>query len=222
LITAVVCDDQALVRSGLRMILEAQADIEVVGEAVDGADAVAQTRSLRPDVALMDVRMPGVDGIEATRRIVADPGTPTRVLVLTTFDEDEHVYDALRAGAAGFLLKSCPPEELLHAVRSVAAGATPLAPEITRRLVDVFLSAPGRSAPVPGLASLTAREIEVLTLVGRGRTNADLARELFLSEATVKTHINRIFSKLDIRDRTQAVIYAYEAGLVRPGEASPQ
>ena len=218
MITVLLADDQALVRGGLRMILDAQADIEVVGEAVDGAEAVAQTRLLAPDVVLMDVRMPGVDGIEATRRLVADPAVKSRVLILTTFNEDEFLYDALNGGAAGFLLKSCPPDELVQAVRRTAAGDTPLAPEITRRLVDGYLQ---RAAPAPdALSPLTDREVEVLTLIGRGRTNAEIAAGLFLGEATVKTHINRIFAKLGIRDRTQAVILAYECGLVRPGDGA--
>jgi DNA-binding NarL/FixJ family response regulator len=217
-IRVLVCDDQALVRSGLRMILEAQPDLEVVGEAEDGRDAVAQVRALQPAVALMDIRMPEVDGIEATRRIAADPGLGTRILVLTTFDEDGYVADALRAGAAGFLLKSCPPAELLQAVRRTAAGDTPLAPEITRRLVEGYLQRSAPPAVPPALDALTAREREVLVLIGRARTNREIADELYLSEATVKTHVNRLFSKLAIRDRTQAVVLAYEAGLVRPGE----
>jgi DNA-binding NarL/FixJ family response regulator len=217
-ITVLICDDQALVRGGLRMILESQADVEVVGEAVDGADAVARARDLRPAVVLMDIRMPGVDGIEATRRLVADPGVSARVLILTTFNEDEYVYDALRAGAAGFLLKSCPPEELLHAVRRTAAGETPLAAEVTRRLVDEYLARAAPTAHPPALDRLTERELEVLTLIGRARSNREIADELYVSEATVKTHVNRLFSKLAIRDRTQAVVLAYETGLVRPGE----
>jgi DNA-binding NarL/FixJ family response regulator len=216
-ITVVVCDDQALVRGGLCVILDSQPDIEVIGQAVDGADAVDQVRALRPDVVLMDIRMPGIDGIEATRRLVADPAVRSRILILTTFNEDEYLADALRSGAAGFLLKSCPPDELLHAVRRTAEGDTPLAPEITRRLVDEYLQRASR--PKAGvLDALTERELDVLTLIGRGRTNASIAESLYLSEATVKTHINRIFSKLALRDRTQAVILAYEYGLVRPGD----
>ena len=201
------------------MILSAHDDIEVVGEAVDGAEAIAVVRELRPDVVLMDIRMPGLDGIEATRRLVADRSVEARIVILTTFNEDEYLYEALRAGAAGFLLKTCPPDELIHAVRRTAAGETPLAPEITHQLVDDYLQRERSGKPrVVQLDHLTERELEVLGLMARGRTNADIAADLYLGDATVKTHINRIFAKLAVRDRTQAVILAYEAGLVRPGD----
>jgi DNA-binding NarL/FixJ family response regulator len=217
MIRLVLCDDQALVRSGLRMILEAQADIEVLGEAETGDEAISLVRATKPDLVLMDIRMPGLDGIEATRRITADPGMNARILILTTFNEDEYLYDALRSGAAGFLLKSCPPDELLHAVRRTAAGDTLLAAEITRRLVDDYVARGAPTSHEAELERLTDREREVLTLIGRGCTNGEIATQLFLGEATVKTHVNRIFAKLGVRDRTQAVIVAYESGLVRPG-----
>jgi DNA-binding NarL/FixJ family response regulator len=219
-ISVVVADDQALVRGGFRMILAAQEDMDVVGEAEDGAEALARVEELRPDVVLMDVRMPELDGIAATRRIV-EQGLASRVLVLTTFDEDEVVYDAMRAGASGFLLKSVPPAKLVDAVRTVAEGDALLAPAVTRRLIEEFMRGPppGQAVP-PGLAELTDRELEVLRLVARGLSNGEIAAELFVSEATVKTHANRIFSKLDLRDRVQAVVLAYECGLVRPGSAS--
>jgi len=218
-ITVVLCDDQALVRGGLRMILSTHDDIEVVGEAVDGAEAIAVVRELKPDVVLMDIRMPGLDGIEATRRLAADQSVKARIVMLTTFNEDEYLYDALRAGAAGFLLKTCPPDELIHAVRRTAAGETPLAPEITHQLIDGYMQRDRSGATrAVQLDHLTEREVEVLGLMAKGRTNADIAAELYLGEATVKTHINRIFAKLAVRDRTQAVILAYEAGLVRPGD----
>jgi DNA-binding NarL/FixJ family response regulator len=217
MISVVVADDQALVRGGFRMILAAQADIDVVGEAEDGAEAVARVEELRPDVVLMDVRMPELDGIAATRRIVGQ-GLASRVLVLTTFDEDQVVYDAMRAGASGFLLKSAPPAKLVDAVRTVAEGDALLAPAVTRRLIEEFMRRPppGQAVP-PGLAELTDRELEVLRHVARGLSNGEIAAELFVSEATVKTHANRIFSKLDLRDRVQAVVLAYESGLVQPG-----
>jgi DNA-binding NarL/FixJ family response regulator len=217
-ISVVLADDQALVRGGFRMILEAQDDLDVVGEAEDGAQAVECVRELRPDVVLMDVRMPTLDGIAATRRIAAD-GLPTRVLVLTTFDQDEIVYDALKAGASGFLLKSAPPAKLVEAVRTVAAGDALLAPSVTRRLVEDYVRRPPPGGQVPPeLAGLTEREREVLTLIARGLTNAEIAASFVVSEATVKTHVNRVFSKLRLRDRVQAVVLAYESGLVQPGE----
>jgi DNA-binding NarL/FixJ family response regulator len=216
-IRVVIADDQPLMREGLRTILDAQSDIEVVGEASNGVEACDQSARLMPDVIVMDVRMPGVDGIEATRRL-REAGAPARVLVLTTFDDDESVYEALSAGAAGFILKTTSPAQLAGAVRSIAEGDRLLAPELTRRLIEAHVGRPppgGRGARA--LADLTDRELEVLTLVGRGRSNADIAAALFLSPATVKTHINRIFGKLDLRDRAQAVVVAYETGLVTPG-----
>jgi DNA-binding NarL/FixJ family response regulator len=216
-VRVLVADDQALVRSGFRMILEEREDLEVVGEAEDGAQAVALARKLRPDVVLMDVRMPGMDGVEATRRIVAS-GSAARVLVLTTFDLDEYVYDAIRAGASGFLLKDVQPAQLVEAIRVVAAGEALLAPTVTRRLLDRFgeaLSAP--QATAPALNGLTEREREILALLARGLSNAELAERLVLSETTVKSHVSSILRKLGLRDRVQAVVLAYEAGLVRPG-----
>jgi DNA-binding NarL/FixJ family response regulator len=206
-------DDQALVRAGFRMILRSEPDFEVVGEAGDGAQGVELVRTTAPDVVLMDVRMPEMDGIEATRRITAEPGAP-RVLVLTTFDLDELVYDALRAGASGFLLKEAPPEQLVAGVRTVAAGEQLLAPSVTRRLIERFTSQPPAAEP-PRVEELTPRELEVLQLVARAMTNAEIAAHLFLSETTVKTHVARILMKLGLRDRVQAVVLAYERGLVR-------
>ena len=213
-----VADDQALVRGGFRMILDAQEDLEVVGEAEDGAQALEQVRELRPDVVLMDVRMPVLDGIAATRRVVTE-GLATRVLVLTTFDQDDVVYDAMKAGASGFLLKSAPPARLVDAIRIVADGDALLAPSVTRRLVEDFVRRPppGQERP-PAVDDLTERELEVLRLIARGLSNAEIAATLVVSEATVKTHVNRVLSKLDLRDRVQAVVLAYESGLVQPGE----
>jgi DNA-binding NarL/FixJ family response regulator len=220
-IKVLVADDQALVRGGLVAMLGAQDDIEIVGEAADGGEAADRAIELRPDVVLMDIRMPHVDGIEATRRIsVHGQGAP-RVLVLTTFDLDEYVYEALRAGAAGFMLKDTPPERLAEAVRTVAQGERLLAPALTRRLIEQFVR-----LPPPGTArrdrfsELTERELDVLLHLVRGLSNAEIGGELFLSEATVKTHITRILSKLGLRDRVQAVVLAYESGLVAPGESS--
>ena len=218
MIRVLLADDQALVRGGFGSILEGQADIEVVGEASDGDEAVEQALRLRPDVVLMDIRMPRLDGIEATRRLLAQRPDGMRVLILTTFDHDAYVYDALRAGASGFLLKSAPPRDLADAIRTVATGQSLLAPEITRRMIEEFVRRPApASGPPAALAELTARELEVLRLIADGRSNSEIAAELFLSEPTVKTHATRIFSKLDLRDRVQAVILAYECGLVRPG-----
>ena len=215
----VIADDQALVRAGFRMILDAQEDIEVVAEARDGVAAIAAWRRLRPDVILMDIRMPELDGLEATRRIMDAGGEACRVIMLTTFDLDEYVYAALRAGASGFLLKDVSPEQLIAAVRLVAAGDALLAPSITRRLVERF-ARPGVASTVShgALSTLTPREMEVLKLMARGLSNAEIATALFLSEATVKTHVARILPKLELRDRVQAVVFAYEAGLVQPGD----
>jgi DNA-binding NarL/FixJ family response regulator len=214
-IEIVVVDDQQLARAGLRMIIEGQPDLRVVGEGADGAEAVSLVRRLRPTVAILDVRMPRVDGLAATRRILEDvPGT--RILILTTFDLDEYAFEALRAGASGFLLKDAPAEDIVHAVRTVARGDATLAPALTRRLVEHFAARP-RPEAFPALTTLTARELEVLRLLAAGGSNADIGDGLGLSEATVKTHVGRILDKLDVRDRVQAVIYAYESGLVEPG-----
>jgi len=217
-----VVDDQALVRGGFRLILDAQPDLEVVGEAADGREALSKARQLRPDVVLMDVRMPGMDGLEATRQLCAHGDAP-RVLMLTTFDLDEHVYDALRAGASGFLLKDVRPEQLVDAVRVVAAGETLLAPAITQRLVEQYVrrARPGAARPEV-LAPLTDRELAVLRMIARGRSNAEIARDLYLSEATVKSHVTHVFGKLRLRDRAQAVVVAYESGLVEPGSSEAE
>jgi DNA-binding NarL/FixJ family response regulator len=214
----VVADDQAMVRAGFRSLLNEEPDLEVVGEAADGEQAVAAVRRFRPDVALMDIRMPTVDGLEATRRIVAD-GLATRILILTTFDLDEYVYEGLRAGASGFLLKDASPEQLIAAIHVVAEGEAVLAPTVTRRVVEAFARIPAADDALrAALESLTAREREVLRLLARGRSNAEIARELFVSEATAKTHVRHVLSKLDLRDRVQAVVFAYESGLVRAGD----
>jgi DNA-binding NarL/FixJ family response regulator len=217
-LAVVIADDQALVRAGFRMILETDDRIRVVGEAADGEEAVTVVRRLRPDVVLMDIRMPVLDGLEATRRILAGGAPGPRVIMLTTFDLDEYVYAAITAGASGFLLKDISPEQLLAAVRLVAAGDALLAPSITRRLIERFARPGGPVAAQPQeLAVLTPREREVLLLIARGRSNAELAEALVLSEATVKTHVARILSKLGLRDRVQAVVLAYETGLITPG-----
>jgi DNA-binding NarL/FixJ family response regulator len=220
-IRVLLVDDQALIRAGFRMILDAEEDLEVVGECADGTQAVDSTRRFTPDVVLMDIRMPEMDGIEATRRIVGsgDAERPIRVLMLTTFDLDEYVYDALRAGASGFLLKDTPAEQLVEGIRLVARGEALLAPSVTRRLIAEF----SRGAPAAGreqaagLDELTPRELEVLKLIARGMSNAEIAGELVVSDTTVKTHVARILMKLRIRDRVQAVVLAYESGLVAPG-----
>ena len=214
-IRVLLADDQQLVRAGFRLILAGEPDIEVAAEAADGAEAVTTALRLRPDVTLMDVRMPRLDGIEATRRLV--PREVTRVVVLTTFDTDAYVYEALRAGASGFLLKSAPPEDLIRAIRVVASGDGLLDPAVTRRVIAEFARAPSGPRPTPELATLTDREREVLQLLARGGSNAELAAELVVSEATVKTHVARILAKLGLRDRVQAVVYAYEHGIVHPG-----
>jgi DNA-binding NarL/FixJ family response regulator len=221
LIKVLIADDQALVRGAFRMMLESEADIDVVGEAENGRDALEQTRLRRPDVVLMDVRMPEMDGIEATRRLLGGESTAggPRVLMLTTFDLDDYVYEAMKAGASGFMLKTAPPEQLAAAVRTVAAGDSLLAPTVTRRLIEAFVSRP-RAGASTQLGELTERELDVLRLVARGLSNAEIADELVLGETTVKTHVNRILTKLGLRDRTQAAVLAYETGLVEPGESA--
>lgn len=218
--TILLVDDQALLRMGFRMVLEAEDDLEVVGEADDGKAAIAQVRALRPDVVLMDVRMPGVNGIEATERIVA-ANPATRVLILTTFDLDEYAFTGLRAGASGFLLKDTPPTDLVNAIRTVCAGEAVVSGRITQRMLDLFAaqlpeSDAVRQADRQAVGDLTEREREVLLALAKGRSNAEIAADLFVSEATVKTHVGKVLSKLGLRDRVQAVIFAYENGIVRP------
>ena len=219
MIRVLIADDHELMRNGLRAILDAQQDIEVVGEAEHGALAVENAIRLHPDVVIMDIRMPRLDGIEATRRLAVQGEKAPKVLVLTTFDLDEYVYQALRAGAAGFLLKDTPPRQLAEAVRTIAAGESLLAPAVTKRLIERYVSRPpGDTARRERFAELTERELEVLQLITRGLSNAEIGARLFLSEATVKTHVTRILTKLGVRDRLQAVVLAYETGLVQPGE----
>ena len=215
----VIVDDQGMVRAGFRSLLDGEPGLEVVGEASDGEQALSVVRRLQPDVTLMDIRMPVLDGLAATRRIVEE-GIPTKVLVLTTFDLDEYVFEALRAGASGFLLKDAPAEELAAAVRTVAAGDSLLAPSVTRRVIDAFVrrAAPVTHGPDPRLAQLTPRELEVLGLLARGLSNLDIAERLFVSEGTTKTHVSNVLAKLGLRDRVQAVIFAYENGVVVAGE----
>ena len=232
MITVQLVDDQSLVRAGFHALLDAEDDISVVAEAADGESAVEQAREHRPQVVLMDIRMPKVDGLQATAQITADPDLrETRVVVLTTFELDEYVFGALRSGASGFLLKDVEPADLVAAVRVVAAGEALLAPRLTRRLIEAFVAGPGHSAgiagpPAPGAAEalerLTPREREVLALVGRGRSNAEIAERLVLSPLTAKTHVARLFSKLGARDRAQLLVTAYESGLIRPGPVPPQ
>jgi DNA-binding NarL/FixJ family response regulator len=220
-IRILIADDQSLVRTGFRMILDAEPDLDVVGEAVDGREAVDKARAAKPDVILMDIRMPELDGIEATRRIIADAGEEApKILMLTTFDLNEYVYEALRAGASGFLLKDVPAEQLADGVRVVAAGEALLAPSVTRRLLAEFAQVrPRDAAPPPAFEELTPRELEVFRLIARGMSNAEVAQELIVSETTVKTHVARVLMKLGLRDRIQAVVLAYETGLVQPGES---
>jgi DNA-binding NarL/FixJ family response regulator/class 3 adenylate cyclase len=221
LIRVLIVDDQALVRAGFRMILDAQEDIEVIGEAADGEEAVAEALRLGPHVVLMDVRMPALDGIEATRVLLDREGSESKVVMLTTFDMDEYLYEALRAGASGFLLKDVPPEQLVAGIRAVASGEALLAPAVTRRVIEEFIRLPRDAPPTPPpqLEELTARELEVLKLIARGLSNAEIADELVVSQATVKTHVARVLTKLDLRDRVQAVVLAYESGLVVAGHA---
>jgi DNA-binding NarL/FixJ family response regulator len=218
-IRVLLADDQRLVRGGFGMILRAEPDIEVVGEAADGAEAVTLARKLRPDVVLMDIRMPNVDGIEATRSIINNSDESPRVLVLTTFDLDEYVYEALQAGASGFLLKDAPEDQLISGIRIVADGGSLFAPAVTRRLIERFAGTAPQPRP-PALAELTPREIEVLRLIARGLSNAEIACDLFLSEHTAKTHVAHILRKLELRDRVQAVVLAYESGVINAGDGS--
>jgi DNA-binding NarL/FixJ family response regulator len=220
-IRVLIVDDQSLVRAGFRMILEAEEDVEVVGEASDGGEALAAAGELKPDVILMDVRMPNVDGLEATRQLLDGKQEGPRVLILTTFDLDEYVYEALRVGASGFLLKDTPPEQLVEAIHVVANGDALLSPVITRRVIEEFVRRPPDSVrkPAPELEELTARELEILRYIARGLSNAEIAKEAYVSETTVKTHVAHILLKLRLRDRVQAVVFAYENGVVAPGEA---
>jgi DNA-binding NarL/FixJ family response regulator len=218
-IRLLLVDDEPLVRGGVRMILESEDDLEIVGEAADGNEALELARQLAPDVVLLDIRMPGLDGIQTTRRLLEQPPPVPRILVMTTFDLDEYVYEAMKAGASGFILKNVPPAKLVDAVRTVATGDALLAPAITRRMIERFVQQPpvpqGRP---PQLEELTERELDILREIARGRSNAEIAGALYLSQATVKSHVNRVLSKLNLRDRTQAAVLAYETGLVRPGE----
>jgi DNA-binding NarL/FixJ family response regulator len=217
MIRILIADDQELVRTGFRVVLDAEPDLEVVGEAEDGHAAIEAAQTLRPDVLLMDIRMPNLDGIEATRRIAATDGPP-HILILTTFDLDDYVYEALRAGASGFLLKDARADELRHAVRTVASGDALLSPTITRRLIEHYTRRPPATPHPTPLAQLTPRELDVLRLLARGLSNTDIAHQLVVGDATVKTHVARIFAKLDLHDRAQAVVLAYETGLVQPGD----
>jgi DNA-binding NarL/FixJ family response regulator len=220
-IRVLIVDDQSLVRAGFRMILEAEEDVDVVGEASDGSEALAAAGELKPDVILMDVRMPNVDGLEATRQLLDGKQEGPRVLILTTFDLDEYVYEALRVGASGFLLKDTPPEQLVEAIHVVANGDALLSPVITRRVIEEFVRRPPDSVrkPAPELEELTARELEILRYIARGLSNAEIAKEAYVSETTVKTHVAHILLKLRLRDRVQAVVFAYENGVVASGEA---
>jgi len=217
-ISVFLVDDQAMVRAGFRMLLEAEPDMRVVGEAEDGAIAVSAVRSLKPDVVLMDIQMPVMDGLEATRHIISEQSwVPSRVLILTTFERDEYIFESLRSGASGFILKNAPPEDLINAIRVVAEGNALLAPSVTRRIIAEFAKKPLPKTYEEEIKRLTEREIEVLRLVARGKANVEIASELFIGEATVKTHVSNVLTKLDLRDRVQAVVFAYEIGIVQPG-----
>jgi DNA-binding NarL/FixJ family response regulator len=223
-VKVLIVDDQSLVRAGFRMILDSEEDIEVIGEASDGREAVEAVARITPDVILMDIRMPNLDGLEATRRILDGRTDGPRVLMLTTFDLDEYVYEALRAGASGFMLKDTPPEQLVAAIHVVASGDALLSPAITKRVIEEFIRRPPSTiatTPSPKVADLTARELEVLGFMARGLSNAEIAKDLFVSETTVKTHVARILMKLGLRDRVQAVVFAYETGIVQPGATEP-
>jgi len=219
-VRVVLVDDQALIRTGFKMILESEDDIEVVGEASDGEQAISMTRSVRPDVVLMDVQMPTMDGLEATGRIVRDANIPSRIVILTTFERDDYVFEALRAGASGFLLKNAPSEELVHAVRVVASGDALLAPSVTRKVIEGFIRRPAHRINEVELRRLTERETEILQLLATGKSNSELAAHLFVGEGTIKTHVSSVLTKLGLRDRMQAVIFAYESGLIEPGQQS--
>ena len=217
-ITVVLADDQALIRTGFKMILESEDDVEVVGEASDGEQAITVARSLRPDVLLMDIQMSRMDGLEATSRITRDTAIPSRIIILTTFERDDYVFEALRAGASGFLLKNAPPEELVHAVRVVASGDALLAPSVTRKVIERFIDRPAPRHNEVELGLHTERETEILRLLATGKSNAELAAHLFLGEGTIKTQVSHVLTKLGLRDRMQAVIFAYESGLIEHGQ----
>ena len=218
-IRLMLVDDQALVRTGFKMILEFEEDLEVVGTADNGVEAVSQARHLRPDVILMDVQMPRMDGLEATSRIVRDSSIGSRIIILTTFERDDYIFEALRSGASGFLLKNSPPEELVHAVRVVSLGEALLAPSVTRKVIERFVTQPIRGSKDAQLKLLTERETEIVRLLATGKSNSELATYLFVGEGTIKTHISNVLSKLGLRDRMQAVIFAYESGLIEPGKS---
>jgi len=217
-IRVLIADDQAMVRAGFRMILEMQDDMQIVGEASDGAETIAAVKKLKPDIVLMDIQMPGMDGLEATRRIVEmHDEVPTKVLILTTFERDDYIFEALRAGACGFLLKNATPEDLVAGIRVVADGNALLAPSVTRHVIAKFAQRPKPRDYTDSLSKLTSREVDVMKFVARGKTNAEISQELFIGEATVRTHVSNLLSKLDLRDRVQIVAFAYESGIVQPG-----